>query len=736
MQGTKGGVFVQLEGQIAAVRFYSDETGYFVATLLTEDGDVTLVGTMSGIAEGETVRATGELTFHTRYGEQFKASEIERVRPSSRYAIYAYLASGAIDRIGPAMAERILERFGDRALDVLERDPDRYLEVRGIGKKTLAAITASFREQADSRETMLALQAWGIGPSVAHRIYQRYGAEAIREIRENPYRLAAEVEGIGFRKADEIALALGMPPDSPFRLCAGVQFALEEAAHRDGHVCLPKTQLLRRASDWLGVPEENLSDAIDTMHRAAEVHLETLENETVVYATEVYEIETDAARRVAKIVRAKPEALEAEDLPDFLGEEQREAIHAILTESVCVLTGGPGTGKTTLLNALLQALKENEQKVLLCAPTGRAAKRMEESTKTTATTVHRLLGYNPSQSPPYTHDEDDPLRADWVLVDESSMLDLFLFHRLLCALPSGCRLVLIGDSDQLPSVGAGNVLADLIACRSVPVHRLTRIYRQALESNIVVNAHRMLQGEMPLVNEEGKDFFFMPTRDPEETAELLRSLLVKRLPDAYGVNPVTDIQVLTPVKKQPFGTEALNRLLQEAMNPYVPTKNQVERRDGILREGDKVMQLKNNYDIDVRTPSGSRAQGVFNGDMGCIASIDEEAAVTVRFDDESTATFVKKEQESLGLAYAITIHKSQGSEFPLVVIPLHKGPPMLYTRNLLYTAVTRAKKLVILIGDWQVVRQMIANTHTQRRYGFLGERVDALAGGIGAALCD
>lgn len=714
---------MQLEGKITDIRFQSAETGYCVATLETDDGEITIVGTFPEVRIGESVTATGELVFHAKYGGQFKASAVSIQRPTSKHAIYSYLASGIIDKIGPKTAEAIVDLFGEETLRIMQDTPERLLQVRGIGKKTLARIVASYKEQEEGREVMLYLQGLGLTSNLSYRIYKEYGDRTRQILTQNPYQLTLDIEGIGFRKADEIARLGELQPDDPARLKAGLLYLLQEAEQNGGHCCLPEPRLLREAAELLQVEEPLIAEALFSLRLDGKLHHEEVDGVFYAYRMEAFEAERDIAFALARKLQVK-----AADIPvdrawvEGLGEEQQQGIDIVTASGVSIITGGPGTGKTTLLRALLGILQADGQHALLCAPTGRAAKRMEESTGTPAATIHRMLGYNPTAFPPYEFDEDNPLDADWIIVDESSMLDVFLMERLLRAVKVGTRLVFVGDVDQLPSVGAGNVLKDLIDSDVIPKMRLTQIYRQAQESAIVTNAHRMQNGDLPVVNENGTDFFFMKTSSQERTVGLIAQLLASRLPKAYQVNPIGDIQVLTPVKKQPTGTVALNASLQEALNPYTPAKGQIEVRGVWYREGDRVMQMRNNYDIAVNDATGELRAGVYNGDLGIVDSVFDDGLV-VRFDDDSTCIYRKKEMDDLQHAYAITIHKSQGSEFPIVVIPLHWGPMMLYTRNLLYTAITRAKQLVVLVGEEEVMRKMIANTHQDTRYTHLRHRL-------------
>lgn len=714
---------MHFEGQITRIIFQSGDTGYTVASLLTEDGEITACGNLIGVQVGQMVDVEGELIFHPKYGEQISVQSMKTTTPTSIAAIYQYLSSGMIEKVGPAMAERIVDRFGDKTLEVMKNEPEKLLQVRGIGKKTLGVITASFNAQEASRETMLFLQELGLTPKMSHLIYQAYGDRARMVIENNPYQMTEDVKGIGFRKADEIAMAYNMEKEDPSRIQAGILFALQEAESGDGHSCLPEDLLIERTARLLEIPKEKIEDALFPMMAQLKLHAERMEEANYYYRHEVYEQEKEVAHRMTRLLFEDFEPMEVpEDFGDGLSDEQAEGVRMLLQSKAGIITGGPGTGKTTLLRSLLEVIREEHQKIALCAPTGRAAKRMEESTGMEASTIHRLLGYNPSEYPPFAYDEESPLDVDWVIVDESSMLDLELTGQLLRAIPPSARLVLIGDVDQLPSVGAGNVLEDFIQSEEIPTVRLQKVFRQAQESLIVMNAHRMQKGEDPVVNAMDKDFFFMETPSAFQSIGLIQSLMAKRLPEAYSAKPGTDIQILSPVKKQPFGTENLNIAMQETLNPKTPSKEEMELRGTIFREGDRVMQMKNNYDIALTLPSGEIREGVFNGDIGTIESVFDDG-LTVRFDDGGFCRYQRKELDDLGLAYAITIHKSQGSEFPYVIIPLHKGPPMLYTRNLIYTAITRAKTMVILVGEKSVLTQMIGNVRTTKRYTHLAKRM-------------
>lgn len=723
--------------------FRNEENGYTVLVVKAGKARVSAVGAMPPIAAGEKLRITGEWTEHPVYGRQIKVTALEIEKPTTLSGIERYLSSGMVRGVGPATAKLLVRHFGEETLDALA-DEERLLEVPGIGEKRAAMIAESYLEQSQQREAMVFLQSYGVTPSLAVKIFKRYGESVQQVIRQNPYRLVDDVEGVGFKTADRIAAALGVEPDSEYRLGAGVRFALADATASMGHCYLPRGELCAAAQRLLGCGEEAVESAIDAQlldHRlTAQILPDGEDGETVaVYQSATFRAESEVAQRLTMLLEAMPESA-ATDIDAPLAEleamegiafheQQRRAIATAVSGGMTVITGGPGTGKTTIIKCIIRLLAVHGE-IALAAPTGRAAKRMSEACGMEAKTLHRLLEYGGEEGD-FARGPDNPLEIDTLIVDEMSMVDIFLMRSLLRALSPGTRLIMVGDADQLPSVGAGNVLADILASGAVPAVRLTEIFRQDEKSMIVYNAHRINRGEAPRLNAKGSDFFFERASSPADAAERIVRLCAERLPGFLGVDAVKEIQVLSPTKKGDAGVLALNRLLQERFNPASAGKHERARGETVFREGDKVMQTRNNYQLEWKREGvfgWEKGQGVFNGDIGFISEIDpEEHAVAVRFDDEREALYEGGELDDLELAYCISVHKSQGSEFPAVVMPVVGGPPMLLTRNLLYTAVTRARRLVMLVGREAAVDRMIGNAHTRRRYSALAFRLRRLA---------
>ena len=726
----------KFEGTVEDIVFRNDQNGWTVASIKL-DGDrkrITAVGVMPFLSTGEHAIFDGELTDHKDYGRQIKVQSYEATRPETKSGVERFLASGLIKGVGPATARQIVDYFGKRALDVLESEPERLTEVPGIGPKRAAMIAESFAQHNDMRNTLIFLQNYGLSPNLSMKIYRAFGDMTESVLRSNPYRLVDEIDGVGFRIADDIAMSLGFGRESEFRLRSGIKYVLNEAANSAGHVYLPRPMLLAQAARVLNAEEALVDGVMRGLVLQGDLIAETVGEDTAVYLPRLHRAECEAARlmlRLKKSVRP-PRLGQAEALAqikrheDALGvslcAEQRQAALAALMEGVCVITGGPGTGKTTSINVIIRLMRQLGE-VELCAPTGRAAKRMSEATGCPARTIHRLLEYS-GERQGFARDEDNPLDADVVIVDEMSMVDVFLMRSLLCALRPGTRLVMVGDVDQLPSVGAGNVLKDLIASDTLRVVRLTEIFRQAGQSQIVLNAHRINRGEYPEIRTKGTDFFLERRQTPEETGRSVVALVQSRLPKYMGLDPLRDIQVMAPMKRGDVGVFALNARLQEALNPP-GDKPQLNHGGAIFRLGDKVMQVRNNYDL-VWNRSGEEGEGAFNGDIGYILAVDAKArALTVEFDDGRVADYDESMLDDLELAYCMSVHKSQGSEFDAVVLPLLSGPPMLLTRNLLYTAVTRAKRLVVIVGREGCVRAMVDNNHITCRYSALDIRLGA-----------
>ena len=726
-QGTDQSQTKQLEAVIEGTVFRNEENGYSVVEARIGRESVTVVGTLPALAAGEQVLLQGGWVTHPQYGRQWKATACEIRKPTTLLGIERYLGSGLIKGVGRATARLLVQEFGARTLDILSEHPERLSEVQGIGKKRAAQLAKSFQEQYGAREAMVFLQSYGVPANMAVKISKFYGSSAQQKIRENPYRLIDDIEGIGFLTADRIALSLGIPQDSEYRLRAGIKYALQEAAGGEGHTYLPRDMMLERASQGLRVSGELLEHQLDALLFSREiVSVQTEEHDAFLLAPYYY-AEKEIARYLKLLMGAAPQseavqteksirAYESKNGIRF-SDRQRQAVSEAVRRGVMVITGGPGTGKTTIINCILNLLKAS---VLLAAPTGRAAKRMSEATGREAKTLHRLLEFSGEEGK-FMRNEQNPLSCDCVIVDEMSMVDAFLMRSLLRALRPGTRLIMVGDADQLPSVGAGNVLGDILKSAVIPSVCLTDIFRQSGESLIVVNAHRINHGEMPLLNQKGSDFFFERRPYPEAAAETIVGLCQKRLPAYLGTkDPARDIQVLSPTRKSGAGVHQLNAMLQAALNPPAPRKPEILYGDTAYRLGDKVMHIKNNYQLAWQCDDGSEGEGVFNGDVGFVSKVDtEDRIVSVRYDDERTVEYDYQQLEELELAYCLSVHKSQGSEFPCVVMPVVGGPPRLLTRNLFYTALTRARSLVVLVGKEEAISAMVKNDHIAARYTML-----------------
>lgn len=731
----------KFEGTVEEIVFRNDANGWTVASLRMDgSGRISAVGILPFLAAGERVILDGELVEHRDYGQQIKVDSYELTRPETRSGVEKYLASGLVKGIGPATAKLIVKHFGVNTLDVLESEPHRLTEIPGIGPKKAAKISKSFAEQNEMRNTLIFLQGAGLTPSMALKTYRAFGAQAESVLKNDPYRLADEIEGVGFATADRIARGMGFSAEAPARLKSGVRYVLSEAANRMGHMYLPQAELLLQASELLGVEAASVENMLRTMILDKKLVSDAGETagEMAVYLPMLHRAEGETARLLLarrgwkcklSFKRAEAEAeiaaYEAREGVE-LGAQQREAVLAAASGALTIITGGPGTGKTTSINCILSLL-EREGSVELCAPTGRAAKRMSEATGREARTIHRLLEYS-GEFGGFQKDEDDPIHADALVVDEMSMVDVFLMRSLLRALQPETKLILVGDADQLPSVGAGNVLRDMIASGVLPVVRLDQIFRQGRESHIVVNAHRINRGEYPIIQNRDTDFFLERKENPQAVQEAVVALVKKRLPSYLSVDSLRGIQVMAPMKKGALGVYQLNTVLQEALNPPCREKPELKRKEGLFRLGDKVMQIRNHYDLEWKRGT-ENGEGVFNGDIGYIVSLNrEERSLAVEFDDGRRAVYEEDMLEELELSYCISIHKSQGSEFDAVVLPLISGPQMLMTRNLLYTAVTRARRLAVIVGREKCVCDMVDNGRVMRRYSALGRRLQELDG--------
>ncbi len=731
---------VTIQGTVEEIIFENESNGYTVAIIETDDDVVTIVGYIPIINIGETLKVQGEWKNHPKFGQQLEIETYSTIVPATLNGIKKYLASGLIPGVGPKIAENIIEKFGLDSIDILQYNPNRLKEIEGIGDKKADKIAEAFAEQRELRDVMIFLQGYDISPSYGIKIYKKYGSETIAKIKENPYRLTEDVFGIGFKMADDIARNMGVDFNSGYRISAGIKFLLMDIS-TSGHTYIYRDELVQKAVSLLGVDKELVENGITSLALNQEIKLENMDGQTSVYYMPYYHAETNVSKKIVQLSKTEVDDIDKDVENDIskieeesnilLAEKQKEAIKQAVTNGVLVITGGPGTGKTTTINSIIKLFTAENKSIILAAPTGRAAKRMSEATGMEAKTIHRLLEYSfmeDEEGMAFGKDEETPIDADIVIIDEVSMVDILLMNNLLKAILPGTRLILVGDVDQLPSVGPGNVLRDIINSKIVKTVKLDEIFRQARESMIVVNAHKINKGEFPSLNVKGKDFFFISQNTTKDIANTIVGLCRERLPDFNGYDPLKDIQVLCPMKKGDVGVKALNQKLQDVLNPLEKDVDEKKVGDKIFRIGDKVMQIKNNYRMKwnlIEEGIGvDEGEGVFNGDFGYINGIDEkENELKVLFDDNREATYSFKQIDELKLAYATTIHKSQGSEFPVVIIPVCWGPPMLLTRNLLYTAITRAKELVVLVGMKKYLYTMIRNNRITKRYSGLDKRL-------------
>ena len=727
-----------LAGYVEHIIYRNADNGYTVLNLVSGEDEITCVGIFSAIAEGENIEAQGEYTEHPTYGQQFKVTSFEEKAPEDEEAIERYLGSGAIKGIGLAMAARIVRRFKEDTFRIIEEEPERLTEIKGISNRKAMEIASQVNEKRDLRQAMIFLQQYGITMNLAVKVYQAYGQDVYGIIRENPYRLADDIDGVGFRTADEIAARVGIRMDSDFRVRSGILYTLLQASG-EGHTYLPETELTPRASKLLNVTAEQVEKQYMDLAIERKIILKQMEDQTQIYAASFYYMEANTATMLKRLnvsydvsdaeIEQRIRGIEKKS-GMTLDEHQVTAVKEAVRNGLLVITGGPGTGKTTTINTIIRYFELEGLEIFLAAPTGRAAKRMSETTGFEARTVHRMLELNGGAegSGGFERDESNPLEADVIIVDEMSMVDISLMYSLLKAISVGTRLILVGDVNQLPSVGPGSVLRDIIQSHACNVVMLTKIFRQASTSDIIVNAHKINHGEEVILDNKSMDFFFLKRYDADVIINVVLQLIKQKLPKFVDATPY-DIQVLTPMRKGLLGVERLNGILQRYMNP--PANDKVEKEYGstVFREGDKVMQTKNNYQLawEIRTKFGltvDKGLGIFNGDMGIIRQINDFAEqMIIEFDEGRMVEYPYKLLDELELAYAITIHKSQGSEYPAVVIPLLGGPMMLMNRNLLYTAVTRARKCVTLVGNEVTFQQMIRNTSQQKRYSGLCDRL-------------
>ena len=703
---------MKIKGIVTNIIFRNDDSGYTILSVDTSDSDITCVGTMPFFNQGDNVEMEGEIVYHDKYGEQFNISSISLLKPSSRSSIIKFLSSGNLKGIGKKTAEAIYEAFGKDSIDLVYQNTDRLLEVEGIGKKKLEDIKLSVEETRDSRRSIEYLQGLNISYSLAMKIYQKYGESTIDLVKHNPYKLVEDIRGIGFAMADNIALNMQMDSSSKFRISAGLYHVLNAEADLNGHTCLKLDYLVDKSTSLLKLEAEKIKEVINDDVIAGKLVLVSIEDVNYIYSASLLKAEKSVAMALASKIDEKY-IFDIDfdyDLSVF-SDEQREAIKMAFESMVLVITGGPGTGKTTIINAICKILSKNKLSYALAAPTGRAAKRIKESTGEDAYTIHRLIGIRPDEIVA-EYNEDNPIEKDYLIVDEMSMVDIHLMKNLLAAVGEKTAIILVGDSDQLPSVGPGNVLKDILDTDIKSV-RLKKIFRQAGKSNIIVNAHRINEGKYPILNEKDKDFFFIDA-DNRNFMDNLINLLKVRLPEYYKFDPIKDIQILSPSKKTDWGVANINEKIQEAINKE---NESLKVNNRLFKLKDKVMQVRNNYDLKAINHGDDFDEGVYNGDIGFVEKIDTiDESLDVRFDDGRLIRYKKEDIKDLDLSYAITIHKSQGSEFPCLIIPMMQVAPMLLTRNLLYTGVTRARKIVILLGKKNILKTMVDNNRSNRRF--------------------
>lgn len=743
-----------IKGFVEHIIFQNADNGYTVLSLSCDEGENILVGMMKGISQGDCIQAEGDFIEHPVYGEQFKVTAFQTMIPEDAVGMERYLASGAIKGVGAALAARIVKRFGKDTFRIMEEEPERLAEVKGISERIAREISAQMEEKKDMREAFLFLQQFGISNTLAVKIYNTYGSRLYGILQENPYKMAEDIEGVGFRIADEIAGRIGIHTDSDYRIRSGILYVLLQGV-QEGHVYLPGKLLLSRAAELLGVQETYIEPQISNLAMEKKIVVKKTQEEDIqIFAANYYYMELNCARMLLELnipmlgentllpaqetmIKKRIEAITAAEELE-LDALQEKAVLECVKNGVFILSGGPGTGKTTTINTIIRYFEAEKLDIFLAAPTGRAAKRMTETTGYEARTIHRMLeltgtlGEEGSKNIRFEKNEDNPLEADVIIIDEMSMVDIHLLQALLRAIAPGTRLILVGDVDQLPSVGAGQVLRDIMAGGVFPTVILKKIFRQAKESGIVVNAHRINDGQEPILDNKSRDFFFLERNNINVIYKHMVQLITEKLPRYVGTDAF-EIQVLTPMRKGNLGVETLNRILQQYVNPPSGEKKEYVLGEIVFREGDKVMQTKNNYELEWEIVSKygipiDKGLGIFNGDMGRVLQINEYAGnMVVEYDEHRRVTYPFIQVEELELAYAITIHKAQGSEYAAVVMPLLNGPKMLFNRNLLYTGVTRAKSCVTILGSRETIGEMVENAHVNRRYTALAERIKELA---------
>ncbi|VHX74363.1 DNA helicase, RecD/TraA type [Clostridioides difficile] len=727
----------KLEGMISEIVFKNEDNGYTIAHLVNENDEIVVVGCMPTLAIGESIEVEGKWVNHKIYGTQFEVNSFMPVTPSSLEGIYVYLSSGMIHGIGEKMAKRIIDKFGVDTLEVIQNSPEKLQEVEGIGSKKVKQIVKSYEEDRELRNIIIQLSPFGITPNYCLKIYKKYKSSAIEVINKNPYQLAEDIRGIGFKVADSIASKIGIDKNSKDRICQGILYTLNKSLS-NGHTYLPEHVLIQDSEKLLELNGEIIKECVMMLVYNQKIHIEKVNNENLIYLMPYYLAENGVCSQIVKLSQYEFEDLKIdidneinvleEDKKIKLAEKQILAVKESVNSGVLIITGGPGTGKTTTINAIIDIFENNGKSVTLAAPTGRAAKRMSETSNKEAKTIHRLLemGFSTDDDLTFFKDEEDPINSDVIIVDEVSMVDIILMYNLLRAIKLGTRVILVGDSDQLPSVGAGNVLKDMINSNIINVVKLNEIFRQAQESMIIVNAHKINNGEPLYLNTKGKDFFFIRKSTNEEILNEIIGLVNERLPKFYKVDKLKDIQVLSSMRKGELGVTNLNIELQKYLNKKEKFKVEESFSKRLFRVGDKVMQVKNNYTKKWETEDQKESgEGIYNGDIGYVYHIDKDKkTIYILFDQTKIVSYLYDELDEIDHSFCTTIHKSQGSEFPVVVLPIAWAPPMLLSRNLLYTAVTRAKKLVVLVGDVKYLEYMIKNNRVNQRYSKLGYKLN------------
>lgn len=728
----------EIQGTIEDIVFHNEENGYIIAHLNDNKEKITVVGIVPYIGEGQNLKLTGDWVNHPQFGKQFKIIHCDEIIPSSIIGIEKYLSSGVIQGIGPVTAKKIVQRFGEDTMNILDNEIERLKEIDGVGQKKIELIFESYSKQREVKNIMIFLQTYGVTPSQCVKIYKKYGADSIKVVRDNPYVLTETIAGVGFKIADKIARSLGIDKESPFRIQSGINYVVNEFCAM-GNTYMPLEKLHKEAKSILGVTEDEIEKNIYDNVLQGKLKVENIDEEDCVFTMPFYYCELGITKKIITLSIEKYDELDIDIEEKIISFEkqkniqfatsQKAAICGAMENSIEVITGGPGTGKTTIINCIIEVFEEAGMKVYMAAPTGRAAKRMTEATGREAKTIHRLLelGMGGDDGSQFFKSEESPLDCDVLIVDEASMIDIMLMNSLLKAITIGTRLIIVGDVDQLPSVGPGNVLRDIIDSQCVKVVKLKEIFRQARESMIIVNAHKINNGELPILNKKEKDFYFIENNEPEKILDIIISLINTRLPNFNKRwDKMKNIQILSPMRKGILGIENLNEKLQAILNPKLKDKREKEYRNTIFRVGDKVMQIKNNYTMKWHKMSarGEDGAGIFNGDVGYVEDIDEDNEnVIVIFDDDKRVEYEGVNLDELTLAYAITIHKSQGSEFEVVIMPMFMGPPLLMNRNLLYTGITRAKNMVVLVGTIKAISFMKDNNRSFERYSALGWRI-------------